>query len=132
MFSIHNSRASISGKSYSLFGFGMRRSRTHPFLHITRCLKLRNVFSFLLTFVFSSSLCFPFPFSRSAQSLQFSYIRSLGSAGAYWAYFNSLDRSVEALLWAFYFLYHVWAISWAYFCFSSRLLNECCSLSLFS
>ena len=116
MFSIHNSRASISGKSSYLFGFGMRRSRTHPFLPITRCLKLRKVFSFLLTFVFSSSLCFPFPFSRSAQSLQFSYIRSLGSAqslqftyivkefGAYWAYFNSLDRSVEALLWAFYFL----------------------------
>ena len=116
MFSIHNSRASISGKS-SLFGFGMRRSRTHPFLHITRCLKLRNVFSFLLTFVFSTQQLslFSLPLFTKCSEPAILLYKDFGKCseppihlhkelGAYWAYFNSLDRSVEALLWAFYFL----------------------------
>ena len=43
----HNSGASISCKSSSLSMSGMRRSRTHHFLHTARCLKLRNGFTYL-------------------------------------------------------------------------------------
>ena len=42
----HNSRTSISGKS-SLSSLGIRRSRTHHFLHTARCLKLLNGFTYL-------------------------------------------------------------------------------------
>ena len=108
----HNSRASISAKSSSLFGFGMRRSRTHPFLHIARCLKLWNVFTYLR--VQQVSL-FSLPLFMKCSELAILLYKEFGKCseppihlykefGAYWAYFNSLDRSVEALLWAFYFL----------------------------